>query len=103
MTEITLIKDLRPGSFRSITGTVMEIEDVKEFKRKDGSGKGERRMILLKDRTGQVPLVLWNDECLMLFKKGQTVQVNYGKCSSFKDNLQISIGFDGYLQVDDAK
>jgi replication factor A1 len=56
------LEDLTSKSKRaSVLGTIYEVYPVSEFKRKDGSG-GKVRRLRLKDPTGEVSVVFWNEK-----------------------------------------
>ena len=48
------------------------------------------------DDTGQIKLVLWNDQ-MEEFKEGDIVFMKKGWCKSYKDELQVSTGLHGNI------
>jgi len=75
----------------SILGTVQRINPVSTFERRDGT-QGKVRRIQLRDKTGQITLVLWNDKVDELgdIKTGDHLKIVDGRV---KENV------DGRLEI----
>ena len=55
------IATLEPGTFGVLVATIVQVEPVLPYRRKAG-GEGLRGRLRLADSTGEVELVLWDDE-----------------------------------------
>src|SRR3989344_1547407 len=56
----------------------------------------------LADSTGEISLTLWNEE-IEKVKVGDTIKLENGWCSEFKDKKQVSAGKFGKLEIVKAK
>jgi replication factor A1 len=75
---------------------VLDLGDLREFVRKDGS-KGFVRTILLGDDTGKIRMNLWNDQAKMEIDLGSTLEIING---SSRDRYgQVEIQTSGYTVV----
>ena len=90
------IRDLKPGMGSvNVKVTVSEILKPKQVM----SGKGVGHEILevkVKDETGSIMLVLWDDKVLPL-KVGDVLQIGNGFVSSFKGEWRINVGKYGEI------
>jgi len=85
------ISDLKPGmSSVNIKVTVSEISEPKQIT----TGKGIEREILeveVKDETGAMKLVLWDEKVIPL-KVEDILQIENGFVTSFKGEWRINVG-----------
>ncbi|MCC7570485.1 DNA-binding protein [Candidatus Micrarchaeota archaeon] len=92
------INDLKEGNFDSITGKVVSKEEPRQVTTKYGKQLTVSSAIL-QDSSGEVKLSLWNDDVDKV-KEGDTVTITNGWASTFKDELQISLGKNGQMVVE---
>jgi len=50
------------------------------------------------DDTGKIAITLWNDD-IEKVKEGDTIKITKGWCASYQDQLQISSGKFGTIEV----
>lgn len=86
------IKDLFPG-MRSVpvTGRVIQVYDVKEFSRSDGSA-GKVGSFLIGDETGTIRIVSWGDQTKVLeeLSEGKVIKIS---------NVQVRENNRGYKEA----
>ena len=85
------MRDLKPGmSSVNIKVTVSEISEPKQII----TSKGVEHEILeakVKDETGEIMLILWDEKVLPL-KVGDVLQIGNGFVTSFKGEWRINVG-----------
>jgi replication factor A1 len=85
------IRDLKPGMDNvNLRVEVLSISEPKQII----TGTGIKHDILeaeVKDETGSIALVLWNERILPL-KVGDTLQIENGFVTSFKGKWRINVG-----------
>ena len=85
------IRNLKPGMDNvNLRVEVLSISEPKQII----TGTGVEHNILeaeVKDETGSIALVLWNERILPL-KVGDTLQIENGFVSSFKGKWRINVG-----------
>jgi len=90
------IRDLKPGmSSVNIKVTVSNISEPKQIT----SGKGIEYEILeveVKDETGTMMLVLWDEKVIPL-KVGDVLRIENGFVTSFKGKWRINVGKYGEI------
>ncbi len=89
--ELLNIRDLKPGMDHvNLRAEVLNISEPKQII----TGTGVEHNILeveVRDKTGSIALVLWNERILSL-KVGDTLQIENGFVSSFKGKWRINVG-----------
>ena len=89
--ELLNIRDLKPGMDHvNLKVEVLNISEPKQII----TGTGIEHDILeveVKDETGSIALVLW-DERILPLKVGDTLQIENGFVSSFKGKWRINVG-----------
>lgn len=91
------ISDLNNGAKKvDIEATVVEMEDPREVNTKFGKTKVANATI--EDDTGRFRLVLWGEHT-DLVKIGSKIKISNGFITSFRDEMQLSIGKFGKLEV----
>ncbi len=89
--ELLNIRDLKPGMDHvNLRAKVLNISESKQII----TGTGIEHNILeveVRDKTGSIALVLWNERILPL-KVGETLQIENGFVSSFKGKWRINVG-----------
>jgi replication factor A1 len=97
--DTTNIGDLHDGMKQiTVEGTVDSIPPAREVtSRKDGKTHRVADAIL-SDETGSVKLVLWND-AIRQVNMGERVLIVKGYVTSFRDELQLSVGRFGRIVI----
>ena len=99
---ITKINDLEPGMECTITGTVVEIGDIREFDKKNG-GKGLVTNLVLKDDTGTCKLALWHKDVGLVkeekIRAGTEVKIVNGYVKKGYYGVEINVGRWGVLEI----
>jgi hypothetical protein len=91
----TYISDLRPGRVATFEAVVARLEPVREFEARTGGSKKVRNGTL-RDRTGEISLVLWGDEVESV-AEGDRVVVVEGWVKDYNGRPQVSLGRTGRL------
>ncbi len=90
------IKDITEGQRNvEITGKIMDISDVKEFNKKDGS-TGKVRSVIVADNTGSIRLTLWNDKVELIsgLKKGDVIEIKNAFSRKWNNRVELNSGSD---------
>jgi len=94
------IKDLKPNAGN--VDLVLEVVDKEEPRTFEKFGKsGSVCNVKVKDETGTVKMTLWNED-IESVKVGDKIHLQNGWCSEFRDELQISSGKFGKIEVVEA-
>ena len=94
------IKDLKPNT--GSVDLVLEVVDKEEPRTFEKFGKtGSVCNVKVKDATGEVKMTLWNED-IESVKVGDKIHLQNGWCSEFRDELQISSGKFGKIEVVEA-
>ena len=91
------ISDLSPGTGNvELEAEVVEVETPREINK---MGKMLRvANATIKDDSGTITLVLWNDE-IDKVQPGNVIKVSNGYVNSWKDKMQLTLGKFGKMQV----
>ena len=82
----------------TIKGIIKNIYPTKEFE-KEGK-KGKLSSFLLDDTTGLVRVTLWNDQVDKYnLTIGSEIQINNSVVSSYNEKQQLSLGFNGTIDI----
>lgn len=93
------IKDLRDGMKRvDVTGVVESLEDERKVNLKTGD-TARVRNVMVRDGSGVVKLVLWNED-IDRVAKDSLIAVSNGFTRTWKGELQLNVGRYGKLSVD---
>ena len=98
---LTFVSDLRPSHVVTIEGTIAALEATREVATRNGS-KRRVRNAKLKDRTGEITLVLWEDDVDRV-ALGDRVRIQEGWVSDYRGLPQLSLGRTGRLEKLDAE
>jgi len=92
------LRDLKPG-MRGVD-IVVEIGEVREFQRSDGS-RGRVASLLLEDETGRVRMSLWDDEVELLgeIEEGDILAIYDGYIRGGPGPLSLSLGSRGRVEI----
>ncbi len=94
------VKDLKPNT--GSVDLVLEVVDKEEPRTFEKFGKsGSVCNVKVKDATGEVKMTLWEDD-IEKVKVGDKIHLQNGWCSEFRDELQISSGKFGKIEVVEA-
>ncbi len=95
--EINKIKDLLPR----MSGVNIEAEVISKAPEKTFNkfGKeGRLCVVTLKDDSGKVEMVLWN-ESIDEVGEGDKIRITNGFVREFNNNIQLSLGREGKLEI----
>ncbi len=98
---LTFVSDLRPSRVVTIEGTIVSLEPTREVETRSGS-KRRVRHAKFKDRTGEITLVLWEDDVDRV-ASGERVRILDGWVSDYRGLPQLSLGRTGRLEKLDAE
>lgn len=91
------IKEIQPNQGNiSIEARVISTEEPRTFSKFGKEGKVCNALIA--DSTGEVSLILWNDD-IDKVEAGDAIKLENGWCSEFKGQKQVSSGKFGKLEV----
>ncbi len=91
------IKDLKPNTGK--VDLVVQVVDVEKPRSFEKFGKKSKVCnAKLKDESGEVKMTLWNEE-IELIKPGDKIHLQNGWCAQYKDELQVSCGKFGKIEV----
>ena len=91
------IKDLKPNTGN--VDLVLEVVDKEEPRTFEKFGKsGSVCNLKVKDATGEVKMTLWNED-IESVNVGDKIHLQNGWCSEFRDELQISSGKFGKVEI----
>ncbi|MHA1511426.1 MAG: DUF2240 family protein, partial [Promethearchaeota archaeon] len=99
-----LINDLKPRINASIVGRIIEISDIRNFNKKDGS-KGSLLPFIVEDSSGMIRCLAWGDFHTQItndnnFKLNEIVRIVNGFVKPNKDGgLEIHIGSKSRIQI----
>lgn len=99
-----LINDLKPRINASVVGRIIEISDIRNFNKKDGS-KGSLLPFILEDTSGMIRCLAWGDMHTQItnennFKLNEIVRIVNGLVKPNKDGgLEIHIGSRSRIQL----
>jgi replication factor A1 len=101
------IRDIKDGmGDLNLAGKVLEISEVRTFRKKDGSN-GKVGNLLLGDDTGTVRVTLWDEktEFLNQLEFGDTVELNnaYARENAFTQKVELQIGNQSIIRKSDKK
>ncbi len=91
------IKELKANSGNvDLVVTIVSMEEPRTFEKFGKSGKVCNAKI--KDNSGEVKMTLWNED-IESVKTGDKIHLQNGWCSEFKEELQVSSGKFGKIEV----
>ncbi|GEM_PF-498288 len=91
------IKDLKPNTGKvDLVVHVVEVETPRSFEKFGKKSKVCNATV--KDESGEVKMTLWNEE-IELIKPGDKIHLQNGWCAQYKDELQVSCGKFGKIEV----
>lgn len=91
------ISELRPGLNQIIlSGRVVALEEPRTVGTRFGPARVSAAMI--EDDTGRVKLNLWRDQ-IEKVKLGDVIRLENAFCTSFRDQIELSLGKSGSIVV----
>ncbi|AEF95887.1 OB-fold nucleic acid binding domain-containing protein [Methanotorris igneus] len=90
------INDITEGQRNvEVTGRIMNISEIRTFKRKDGT-EGKLRSIEIADNTGTIRLTLWDDKVELAdgLKVGDVVKVENAYSRKWRDRIELNSSAD---------
>ena len=99
-----LINDLKPRMNASVVGRIIEISEIRNFNKKDGS-KGSLLPFILEDTSGMIRCIAWGDFNTQItndnnFKLNEIVRIVNGLVKPNRDGgLEIHIGSKSRIQI----
>lgn len=91
------IKDLKPNTGNvDLVLEVVEKEEPRTFEKFGKVGKVCNAKV--KDETGEIKLTLWNED-IDNVNAGDKIHLENGWCSEYRDELQISAGKFGKIEI----
>ena len=85
------LRDLIPG----MSGVNLSVEVVQVSDSKEVVSRGVKREILelkVKDETGTITLVLWDDRIIEDLEAGETLHIKNSFISSFRGDRRVNVG-----------
>ena len=92
----TFISDLRPGRVVTFEATVEKLDSPKTIEQRRGTTTQIRNGIL-RDETGEVPIVLWGKETDLMVV-GDKVRIVDGWVKEYKGRPEVSLGRIGRVE-----
>jgi replication factor A1 len=83
-----------------IEGKVITAYDVKTFTKRDGSGEGRLRNIIIADQTSKIRVTFWNDDVDTVadIQEGDVIRILHGYVKEgFKGGLEYQVGWKGEI------
>lgn len=97
----TPLGDVGMDEVHDIMGVVRNVEDIREFDRKDGD-TGRVRNIRIQDRTADMRVALWGEHTEVGLELGDYVHIlNAEIQDGYHDTLEASVGYESSIYVVD--
>ncbi|OPY21010.1 MAG: Replication factor A [Methanomethylovorans sp. PtaU1.Bin093] len=97
-TKISEIKEGMGGI--NVVGRLLDISDVRTFKKKDGS-EGRVGNIMIGDDTGKIRITLWDEKTdkMTELRTGDSVEIinGYARQNNFNQQIEIQIGNNSFV------
>jgi len=97
--ENTEISELKNGNTVNVKAEIVSVYPEREFER--NGKKGKVRNVLIRDKTGEAFLVLWNQETEKIREedKGKEIQLKEFIAGEFNKKIQLKKGFNGAMEL----
>lgn len=97
------ITDLKEGMKGiEIKGEIKAVFPIKEFDK--NSKKGKLRSFIITDETGEVRVTLWNEQVEQYqISRGDKVVITNILVKTYNDTKQVTLGFNGKLEIKEKK
>lgn len=93
--QVSYITDAMHQKNPTVVGFVSEVGQITQDTNKNGEPY-IRQTVTLKDHSGEIKLILWNDECDKL-RLNQYYKIDHGWIKEYEGNAQLHIGNYGTL------
>ena len=91
--------DLNDGMTEVVVeGEIVKINPSNKVKSKKDGKELTTANAILSDESGEITLVLWNMQISQV-KLGEKIRIEFGYVNSFRDNLQLNIGFGRLIKL----
>ncbi len=93
------ISELQDGQKNvSVKGKIKIVFPVKEFEK--GEKTGKLSSFILEDKSGEIRVTLWNDQVEKYdLISGSEIEIENGIVSSYNEKKQLSLGFNGTINI----
>jgi len=92
------VQDLKPGMNQvDIRVDVVDFSEPKKVTMSDGV-KRDILELTVKDETGSIALVLWDDKVIRGVKIGDNLRIRNGFVTSYRGEWRINVGKYGHLE-----
>ncbi|GAH04384.1 unnamed protein product, partial [marine sediment metagenome] len=81
-----------------VEGEIIRIDPSTKVKSKKDGKELTVANAILRDKSGEITLVLWNTQILQV-KPGEKIRIEFGYVNSYRDNLQLNIGFGKIIKL----
>ena len=93
------IIDLKDGmTVVVVEGEIVNVNPSTKVKSKKDGKELTVAHAILRDKSGEITLVLWNTQISQV-KIGEKIRIEFGTVNSFRDNLQLSIGYGRLIKL----
>jgi len=93
------IIDLNDGMTEVVVeGEIVMINPSRKVKSKKDGKELTVAHAILRDKSGEITLVLWNTQISQI-KLGEQIRIEFGYVTSFRDNLQLNIGYGRLIKL----
>jgi len=85
-----------------IEGKVVTAYDVKTFTKKDGSGEGKLRNVIIADQTSKIRVTFWGDDVDKVadIKEGDVIRILHGYVKEgFRGGVEYQVGWKGEISL----
>lgn len=81
-----------------VEGEIIEIKPSRKVNSKKSGKQLDVAHAILRGKSGEITLVLW-DKQISQVKQGEEVRVEFGYVNSFRNNLQLNIGYGRLIKL----
>ena len=81
-----------------VEGQIKNLNPSRKVKSKKDGKELTVANAILRDKSGEITLVLWNTQISQV-KVGEKVRIEFGRVSSYHDNLQLNIGYGRIIKL----
>ncbi|MHA2009231.1 MAG: GNAT family N-acetyltransferase [Promethearchaeota archaeon] len=81
-----------------VEGQIVKINPSQKVKSKKDGKELTVANAIIRDKSGDITLVLWNTQISQV-KVGEKIRIEYGRVNTFRDKLQLSIGYGHLIKL----
>jgi replication factor A1 len=93
--NVMQLADVHPGQEATVQGIITGIQPIRTFTRKNGR-QGKVANILISDKTGSLPVVLWNEDTSRVesgeFKLNMHIKIINGYTKQGRNGVELHVG-----------